>query len=265
MENHTVNPLGGDHSHTIIFLHGRDSIASEFANEFFESQASDDRTLPEIYPTIKWIFPAAQIRSSARFETEMSQWFDMWSIESPSTKKELQIDGLRESIGEILDIIRSETLLVPAARIILGGISQGCATAIHALLCGEIRLGGFIGLNGWLPFQDDIATITTEFTRDDALPHIRALFNRTGHEPNVHRDLSDLSRESALETPIFLSHSQDDPLALPSNGAELSRTLQDLGLAVTWKTYEDGGHWINEPRGVDDIVAFLHEKVGGGL
>lgn len=30
---------------------------------------------------------------------------------------------------------------------------------------------------------------------------------------------------------------------------------------VEWKTYEDGGHWIHEPQGVDDIVAFLTEKV----
>lgn len=263
-QTHTVNPLGETHSHTIIFLHGRDSIASEFAEEFFESQASDDRTFPEIYPTIKWVFPASQIRRSARFESGMSQWFDIWSVEEPSTKKELQIDGLRESIGEILDIIRHEASLVPPERIILGGISQGCATAIHALLYGGIRLGGFIGLSSWLPFQDDIVTITTKFTKADALPQIRSLFHGTNHELKALQELSDLSGESALDTPTFLSHSQDDPIALPINGMDLSRTLEDLGLPVTWKSYEDGGHWINEPRGVDDIVAFLHDRAGVG-
>lgn len=48
------------HTHTIILLHGRDSTASEFASEFFESQASDDLTLPETFPSIKWVFPSSK-------------------------------------------------------------------------------------------------------------------------------------------------------------------------------------------------------------
>jgi len=42
--HHTVAPIAA-HTHTVIFLHGRDSNATEFAPEFFESQASDDRTM----------------------------------------------------------------------------------------------------------------------------------------------------------------------------------------------------------------------------
>jgi len=96
MENaaHIVAPRG-DHTQTIILLHGRDSIASEFAEEFFESQASDDRTLPEIFPTTRWVFPTSKIRNSARFEAPMSQWFDMWSVENHSEKNEIQIDGFK--------------------------------------------------------------------------------------------------------------------------------------------------------------------------
>jgi lysophospholipase II len=54
------------HSHTVILLHGRDSNASEFAGEFLESQASDGRILPEVFPTIKWVFPTSKLRNSAR-------------------------------------------------------------------------------------------------------------------------------------------------------------------------------------------------------
>lgn len=32
----------GEHKHTIILLHSRDSNATEFATDFLESQASDD-------------------------------------------------------------------------------------------------------------------------------------------------------------------------------------------------------------------------------
>jgi lysophospholipase-2 len=152
---HIVAPTE-KHSHTIIFLHGRESTASEFASEFLESQASDDRTLQEIFPSVKWVFPNSGLRKHARFGTEESQWFDMWDVKKPLERKEIQVEGLRESISFILSVIRKEASIVQPERVILGGISQGCATAIHTLLYGGIRLGGFIGLSSWLPFQDDI-------------------------------------------------------------------------------------------------------------
>jgi predicted esterase len=240
-----IAPRGVEHTHTIIFLHGRDSTAAEFAPESIESQASDDRTLPEIFPTIKWVFPSSKLRRSERFNTEMSQWFDMWSVENPAEKEELQVAGLQESIADTLDIIRTEAALVPPERIILGGISQGCATAIHALLCSKIRLGGFIGLCSWLPFQNE------------TLPQIDSRFNGTT------KDLSDLSSATALNalnTPVFLSHSEDDEVVPIDNGRKLSESLRKFGMEVTWKAYEDGGHWINEPQGVDDIVSFLKTR-----
>lgn len=155
---HIVAPLK-EHNHTVIFLHGRGSTAGEFAAEFFESQVSDDRTLPEIFPTVKWVFPTSKLRMSARFETELSQWFDMWSVEKPQERKNLQIDGLKESVGYLLSVLHNEASLVPAEQIIVGGISQGGATAIHALMHSGIRLGGFVGLSSWLPFQEEVESV----------------------------------------------------------------------------------------------------------
>ena len=42
-------------THTIIFLHGRGSNGPEFESEFFESQASNKMTLPEMFPHVKWV------------------------------------------------------------------------------------------------------------------------------------------------------------------------------------------------------------------
>ncbi|TVY82782.1 Acyl-protein thioesterase [Lachnellula suecica] len=255
------------HTHTIIFLHGRDSTGTEFAAEFFESQASDDLTLPEIFPTTRWVFPTSRIRPSARFQVPMSQWFDMWSVENHSEKNEIQIEGLRESVDEILNLIRTETVLVPLDRIILGGISQGCATAIHTLLSGGVRLGGFIGLSSWLPFEPEISTSTS----DNVLWSM--VVNKLTYNPKMLRAdteqaegtsaLSDLSSTSALDTPTFLSHSEDDDVVPVANGKRLSETLTKLGMAVWWKKYEDGGHWVNEPHGVDDIASFIsaHQSI----
>lgn len=262
MENaiHIVAPLADKHTHTVILLHGRDSLAAEFAEEFFESQASDDRTLPEIFPTVKWVFPASQMRNSARFGEEMSQWFDIWSVEEPTEKEEIQLDGLRDSTKEILSIVHNEASLVPPSRIILGGISQGCATAIHALLRGKIRLGGFMGFCSWLPLPDKVAHLSKTFTRSDRLRHIDYILSEEAQKSAS--SLKHLAGDhgSALDTPIFLSHSEDDEVVPIKQGIELSNNLRDLGLQVTWKCYKTGGHWINEPEGVDDIVGFLVGK-----
>lgn len=102
---YTVAPLD-KHTHTVIFLHGRDSTATEFAPDFFESQASDDRTLPEIFPIIKWVFPTAKHLRSLRFNTDMLQCFDMWATEDPNERDEIQVEGLNESVSFVLDIIR---------------------------------------------------------------------------------------------------------------------------------------------------------------
>ncbi|KAH8789783.1 Alpha/Beta hydrolase protein [Hyaloscypha finlandica] len=191
----------------------------------------------------------------------MSQWFDMWSVESHLEKNEIQIDGLRESVKEILDLIRTEAALISPDRIILGGISQGCATAIHTLLYGGIRLGGFIGLSSWLPFEPEIATTMANNKAwsmvGDRLHYSPKMLNTPTDQAEKTPILPGLRSTSVLETPVFLSHSRDDDVVPIANGKKLSTTLENLGMAVSWKLYEDGGHWVNEPQGVDDIVSFI--------
>lgn len=125
-------PAGHSHTHTIIVLHGRDSEAQEFMAEFFECEATGpettDRTLPALFPTVRWVFPQAKPLHSERFHVEMSQWFDMWSVEDQQERAELQIPGLRASVDGVAKLIREEELLVPRERIFLCGISQGFAT-----------------------------------------------------------------------------------------------------------------------------------------
>lgn len=252
-----IHKLKREHTHTIIFLHGRDSLASEFAEEFFESQASDDRTIQEVFPTIKWIFPASRMRKSARFGADMSQWFDIWSVEEPEEKEELQFEGLRESVKGILSIIKEEAALVGPERIILGGISQGCATAIYALLCGGTKLGGFIGLSSWLPFQSRVAAIAKDIPTTEQLRSIRSLIYGQERETSDANNLATTNTATLLDTPILLEHCRDDAVVPAQNGQGLCETLRDLGMTVIWKEYDNGGHWLNEPEGAGDIVKFL--------
>lgn len=125
-----VGPATG-HTHTIILLHGRDSEAQEFASEFFECEATgteQTQTLPNLFPTVRWVFPQANSLRSERFRVEMSQWFDMWSVEDQQERAEMQVPGLRSSVNMITELIEQEELLVPRSNIFLSGISQGFAT-----------------------------------------------------------------------------------------------------------------------------------------
>nr|POE51641.1 acyl-protein thioesterase 1 [Quercus suber] len=220
-----IHPASATHTHTIILLHGRDSIAAEFAAEFLESQASDARTLPERFPHVKWVFPGATPQRAARFACEMSQWFDMHSTTEPHARADEQ--DLRASVRQIIDVVGAETALVGAERVVLGGISQGCAVGVHALLHDGVRLAGFVGWCGWLPRGYATASATAG---------------------------------GARETPVLLGHARDDEVIDVSYGAEMRDALRGIGMDVRWCQYEDGGHWVNEPRGIDDFVEFLEER-----
>ncbi|KAI0002716.1 lysophospholipase II [Xylariaceae sp. FL0662B] len=222
------------HSHTIIWLHGRDSHAAEFSSELFESEASQPegqpRTLPDLFPTIKWVFPQAPLLRAERFDVEnMPQWFDMWSVENPQERPELQEHGLRNSIAQILSTVREET--VPRHKIFLAGISQGFATAISAFFAsGDTQFAGLIGLCSWLP-------------------------------PFAERILQTPMDPLAGKAPVFLAHSSDDDVVPIGNGKLLRDALRIHMETVEWKEYKEGGHWINEPEGVDDIVRFLRANM----
>lgn len=198
----------------------------EFASEFFESQASGLETLRDMFPTVRWVFPTAPLLTSSRFDCQLSQWFDMYTTEDPHEREEDQ--DLSASIGRIQEIIAQEAAAIGHGNIILGGISQGCAVAIHALLSGHERLAAFIGLSSWLPKREAV-------------------------------ELLDRATNPAIETPILLCHANDDDVINVSFGKELRDTLTGIGMKPRWCEYADGGHWVNEPQGVDDIVAFMKD------
>ncbi|KAF4925138.1 Acyl-protein thioesterase 1 [Colletotrichum viniferum] len=239
---HYVEPRAV-HTHTILFLHGRDSTCDEFANELFESEASEPanqpRTLPDLLPSIRWVFPGAAVLPSKRFGTGMSQWFDAWSLENPEEQACIQEAGLRRSIEYLVNLIESECALVPIEKIFLAGISQGFATSIAAFLSTPklAKLGGLIGLCSWIPPAAVIDELAEEIS-----PYRRT----SGANPMT-------------QTPIFLAHAVDDEVIHINLGRQLRMTLDSFPSACTveWHEYESGGHWVNEPQGVDDIVSFL--------
>ena len=248
------------HTHTVIFLHGRDSDCEQFASELFESEASQPadgaRTLPDLFPTIRWVFPGASELHSERFDMVLSQWFDMWSTENPNERSEIQHDGMRNSVAQILDVIRHEETLIPRNKIFLGGISQGFATALAAFFADGQGLAGLIGLCSWMPLLGAVeldATATGQTASENALRMHSAYF---GTHPER------ISPSHLFGTDVFLAHTEDDDVVPYQHGVTLKDTLTRLGHDVDWHLYQDGGHWINEPQGVDDLADFLRPRMG---
>ena len=274
-----VQPIS-EHTHTAILLHGLGSNGGAFGGELLRSGISSTcQSLTDSFPGMRFIFPTSRKRRSAAFRrATINQWFDMASLDDPSQRRELQIDGLTESAKYIRSILKQETANVPPANIILGGLSQGCAMALFALLSLEFSVGCFIGLSGWLPFRNDIMDLVSYdgpssekeedevsvFGEDsdndgrDESPPVQAV--------NLVRDIlsmgkinsSSNSREnSSLATPVFLGHGKEDLKIKCSFGTEAVNTLNILGIDVTWRCYSELGHWYKIPDEIDDIVEYL--------
>jgi predicted esterase len=226
--SHTIPPTA-PHTHTIIFLHGRGSNALEFASEILESQDSQDRFFPSIFPGIKWVFPCAPFRHATIEGESMHQWFDMSSVQDPQSGVEVQKPGLWQSVEQLSGIVEEKAREVGMRRVVLAGISQGCAAAVFALLVKGMRVGGFIGISGWVALAEELQKVVVE--------------------PEWLMDV--------CEVPVLLQHCCDDEVVPVRGGEEMRDRLEQLGLDVKWQCFEEGGHWLNEPKGVDGIVEFV--------
>ncbi|KAH8204191.1 hypothetical protein TruAng_001611 [Truncatella angustata] len=243
-ESHNVGPAEGfDHRFTIIFLHGKGSDCDEFASELFESEVSEQlspqrpRTLDTLFPSVRWVFPSAPQTHCERFGGTESQWFDMWAVENPNERFQSQVEGLRQSLKMLREVLAREEALLPRERIFLAGISQGFATAVAGALLAGGTFAGLVGLCAWMPRR------AYEAIQASKGPD-RASYALT-----------------LMKTPIFLGHSKGDGVVPVENGRDLRDYLSESRSAIQWHEYESNEHWVVEPEGVDDLVMFLRSHM----
>jgi predicted esterase len=262
-----------EHKSTIILLHGRGTKGYEFGFKFVEAKTSTGQTLPELFPHTKFMFPTAKkSRAATLNRATINQWFDNVPVAEGKGKmrEELQIEGMQDTGEYIRGLIEQEVKQVGNGKVVLGGLSQGCAAGLCVMLglAGEVGyLGGFIGMSGWLPWRTGLEEIlrqeTVEENDDNPFGTDEAAEERVEMQAvNYFRDVTDLpplslSTFSHQFPPVFLGHGKTDekvPLAL---GNEAAATLKRLGMDVEWKEY-DIGHSYMVPDEIDDIVAFLN-------
>ncbi|EPS45342.1 hypothetical protein H072_646 [Dactylellina haptotyla CBS 200.50] len=271
----------GPHTHTIILLHGRGSNGPKFGKEFITSASSTGKNLSETFPFAKFIFPTAKKRRAVVFKRmPINQWFDLYDINRQGYREHLSVDGLQETTGFIHGLIEQEVQGgIAAERIVMGGLSQGCAASLYSLLCFNERLGGYVGMSGWLPFarhmQDIIEDESEGSSEDDifARSDDEASESEKESTPDQISKAINFARENISHAPlsssftslpvsktlVFLGHGALDEKVKCNLGEGAQDVLMSLGFRVTWKKYNDLGHWYSVPDEIDDIERFLEK------
>lgn len=214
---YVVEPIDGfGHTHTIILLHGRSSTAKEFATDIFAlNTSSEGENLRSHFPGFRWVFPDAGNRWCTPFKEERSAWFDTFSLEDLRGRQDLQVSGLRDGIQLVRDIVEKEVRRLggDASKVILGGFSQGSATALWALFTGAAMtrgsLGAFVGLSAWMPFTKE----ATEAVGDDVVNTTSNRIQRLGDSfldiVGIEHFVSTEAMQACLQMPVYLGHGTD--------------------------------------------------------
>lgn len=315
-------PLQPPHQQTFILLHGRGSWAEKFAPELLQTPVQrfsppgdlvgnsrkyeippdgptstglpdhkPGTTLRTAFPHARFVFPTAARRRATIYKRALThQWFDNWKLDPPATEREeLQIAGLRETTLYLHQLLRSEIAIVPGAakNVVLGGLSQGCAASLVALLLWEgEELGAVFGMCGRLPFAESLmAEVQDEEGKGhdgldelgfdpfavDACEEVDGLEHATEMTP-ARRAIGWLREQldlPATETsssgtlpvqhiPIFLGHGAQDEKVSIELGRRAAECLEKLGASVFWKEYGDLGHWYSSEM-LGDAANFLLE------
>ncbi|OJJ87706.1 alpha/beta hydrolase, partial [Aspergillus glaucus CBS 516.65] len=264
-----IHPPTTTHTHTVILLHGRGSFGPELAEELFSSKTTNNQNLPTTLPNVRWIFPTSRDHWDTKFEEDIPEWFDAYSLTNIEERQELQVEGLKESVKYVLEILKKEIELVgDAGKVFLGGMSMGMAVVmwvvVHYLASAAGKrkaLGGVLGFSGWFPFARQIEEFFS--TTGAGGPEFQRLILSLLGEPIPVGGDQDKETISPASIPICLLHGTDDAFVSVELGRQAAGVLQKMGVPVEWNEHtvaENEGHWIKESEGFDEILRFLQSR-----
>ncbi|MBX3643328.1 MAG: dienelactone hydrolase family protein [Rubrivivax sp.] len=181
---------------SIIVLHGLGADGHDFVPVARELALSD-------VGGVRFIFPHAPMRPvTLNGGHVMRAWYDI--LGTPGARQEDEA-GLRESQQLIEGLIaRERERGMPSRRIVLMGFSQGCAMTLLTGLRHAERLGGLVGLSGYLPLA--------ELTAAERSP-------------------------ANADVPIFMAHGREDPMVGIDRALASRDALRALGYNVEWHDY----------------------------
>jgi phospholipase/carboxylesterase len=195
LETHEIET--GPHPRTtLIVLHGLGADGFDFVPICGELNLA-------ALGSVRYVFPHAPTRPvTINGGYTMRAWYDILVTDLVRHEDETGLRQSQQQIAELID--RERERGVPAERIVVMGFSQGCAMALMTALRYPHRLGGAVGLSGYLP----LAALTT------------------AERSTANADL-----------PVFMAHGTQDPIVPHARGAASRDALRALGHEVAWQEY----------------------------
>jgi len=190
-----------NHSATVIFLHGLGDTGHGWSEGMRELDM----------PHVKFICPtASEIPVSLNHGMKMPAWFDIRGLGPASAEDEEGIVKAAAALNHLID--KEVEAGIPANRIVIGGFSQGGATALYGGLTSEKDIGGIVALSTWLPLHKNFPA----------------------------------RQKSNKSTPIFQAHGTSDPLIRFEWAKMTGELLKTLNSAHEFYEYSGLGHSSNE-------------------
>lgn len=218
LETHEIETAPNPRT-SIVVLHGLGADGHDFV------PICGELDLTALGP-VRYVFPHAPQRPvTINNGYVMRAWYD---IRVTDLVREEDEGGLRESARQIAELIaRERERGVPADRIVVMGFSQGCAMTLMTALRYPERLGGAVGMSGYLPLASMAAAERSAANAD---------------------------------LPIFLAHGRQDPIVPHARGAASRDALRAMGHDVEWHDYPMPHSVCAEEIG--DINAWLLKQLG---
>eukprot|EP00897_Mesotaenium_endlicherianum_P008818 jgi/Mesen1/7965/ME000422S07125 len=197
------------YSAVVILLHGLGSDPTGL-----HTQAFRDHMRCKELSHVKWVHPRAPVQPvSANDGKEMRSWFDVAELPAcpeapPIPSPEDQVMGAVETVHSIIEDEVGRG--IKASRVLVGGFSQGGATAVSSVATYPEPLAGAAIMWGWVPL-----------------------------EPRV---FSEKVEEAAKSTPVLWSHGEQDSTVSIGAGKKGADLLSENGMDVEMKAHSQAGH-----------------------
>jgi len=152
---------------------------------------------------VRFIFPhAPELAVTLNGGYVMPAWYDLYDTDFGQRTDLAGVRASRERVERL--IARERERGIAARRIVVGGFSQGGATALYAALRHAERLAGVAALSGYVVDPDAVA----------------------GEAATANRDL-----------PVFMAHGTADDVVRYAWGEASRRVLEAGGWPVEWHAY----------------------------
>ncbi|KAA8909604.1 hypothetical protein TRICI_004439 [Trichomonascus ciferrii] len=217
-------PAKATPSAAVIFLHGLGDSGAGWS--FLAEEAARDGR----FSNVNFVFPNAPMSPvTLNMGMKMPSWYDILSLERINAQQDEA--GVLQSVETLKGLVEEQKQQgIPSERIVIGGFSQGAAVSLATSVVTEQKLGGVVGLSGYLPISDKLAQ---------------------------------LKKDVNNSTPYFMGHGEVDDVVKFEYGKSSAEALKSSfgRQSVEFHQYPNLPHSAS-PQELSDLMSFLSKIIG---